>query len=126
MISAWSVGWKAKSRGIIEIAASLRIGLDAILYLDDNASELAEVTAALPKVSLLHAADPVETARALTFYPGLNGYETGEADRLRALIWPWRRRARAVHIHTSNLYTSSSAFQWIRFTSMRAYTTFPS
>jgi HAD superfamily phosphatase (TIGR01681 family) len=84
MISAWSVGWGAKSQGILDIAASLRIGLDAFLYLDDNAGELAEVAAALPEVSLFHAADPVETARALELYPGLNGYGTGEADRLRA------------------------------------------
>jgi FkbH-like protein len=84
VISAWSVGWGAKSQGIHEIAARLRIGSDSILYLDDNAGELAEIASAAPEVSLLHAADPVETARALRLYPGLNGYETGAADRLRA------------------------------------------
>ena len=84
MISAWSAGWGAKSRGIRDIAASLRIGLDSILYLDDNAGELAEVASAAPEVSLLHAADPQETTRALKLYPGLNGYEAGAADRLRA------------------------------------------
>ena len=89
MISAWSVGWGAKSRGIRDIAARLRIGLDSILYLDDNAGELAEVASATPGVNLLHAADPQQTTRALKLYPGLNGYETGEADRLRAVDLAW-------------------------------------
>lgn len=93
MVSAWSVGWGAKSRGIRDIAASLHIGRDSILFVDDNPGELAEVASATPEVRVLHAADPVETTRALQLYPGLNGYETGEADRLRAadLAWAGRR-----------------------------------
>jgi FkbH-like protein len=83
-ISAWSVGWLPKSRAIREVADKLRIGLDAILFLDDNAGELAEVASELPELSLLHAADALETTRALKLYPGLNGYAIGAEDRLRA------------------------------------------
>jgi len=104
MVSAWSVGWGAKSQGIRDIAVSLRIGLDSILYLDENAGELAEVASAIPEVSLLHAADPAETTRALRLFPGLNGYETGAADRLRALdLAAARQRTGSSHEYVQSL-----------------------
>jgi FkbH-like protein len=84
-ISAWSIGWGAKSAGIRDIAGKLRIGLDAILFLDDNSGELAEVASEIPELSLLHASGPIETTCALRLYPGLNGYEVGAVDRLRAV-----------------------------------------
>lgn len=65
-------GTKCQSLG--EIAARLRIGLESILYLSDDAEELEEVASEFPEVSLLRAADPAETVRALKLYPGLNGY----------------------------------------------------
>jgi FkbH-like protein len=43
--------WRPKSEQLTEIAQTLGIGLDAIVFADDNPAECAEVTAALPEVS---------------------------------------------------------------------------
>ena len=42
--------WRPKSEQVAEIAQTLGIGLDAILFADDNPAECAEVAAALPEV----------------------------------------------------------------------------
>ncbi len=43
--------WRRKPEQIAEIADTLGLGLDAIVFADDNPAECAEVTAALPEVS---------------------------------------------------------------------------
>ena len=58
--SAWRLGWKSKSESIVELATELNVGVDAMLLIDDNAAELAEVRAMLPCLAtLLMPADPV-------------------------------------------------------------------
>lgn len=82
--SAVRVGWRRKSESVREIARALHIGTDAILFLDDNAGELAEVAAELPGIRTLDAARPDEVERALLLYPGLSGWRLTEADAVRA------------------------------------------
>ena len=79
-----AIGWGAKSAGLAEIAAALNIGADAILLLDDNLGEIAEVAVVHPSTSCLHAADPELTLRAIHWMPGLMRLSVGETDRLRA------------------------------------------
>lgn len=84
-ISAWGVSWGAKSEAIAAIAAQLRIGVDAVLFVDDNPGELAAVSAALPTVKTLHAApEGALTARALGLAPGLFAWRVSREDQLRA------------------------------------------
>ena len=45
--------WRPKSQQLAEIAASLGLGLDAIVFADDNPAECAEVAAALPEVTTI-------------------------------------------------------------------------
>jgi FkbH-like protein len=83
--SAAAISWQAKAGGIRQVANKLRIGLDAILFVDDNPGELAAVAAELPTVSTLHAAtDATLTHRALEFYPGLWAWERTPTDAIRA------------------------------------------
>ena len=46
------INWTRKSENIRDIASELNIGLDAILFVDDNPVERAEVAAALPQVQV--------------------------------------------------------------------------
>ena len=46
-------GYGAKSGHILELAESLNLGLDSIVFVDDNPVELAEVSATLPRVTCL-------------------------------------------------------------------------
>jgi len=83
--SAVEVSWGSKAVALARAADKLRIGLDAVLFLDDNPGELATVATAHPQVSLLHAADPDQTQRGLRWFPGLARWTDGDADRLRNL-----------------------------------------
>ncbi len=84
-IAAWSVSWGSKAEGMQAIAQTLRIGLDAILFVDDNPGELAAVVAACPGIRVLHAKpDPAETLRALELYPGLFSWGRDDAGAVRA------------------------------------------
>ncbi len=82
--SAVSASWGPKSAGLRAAAAEMRIALEAVLFIDDNPGELAEAAAHNPGLHTLHASSPLNTVRALKLYPGLNGYTSGDADRLRA------------------------------------------
>lgn len=82
--SALEVSWGDKAAALMRLAERLRIGGDAILFLDDNLGELVEIESRLPAVRTVHAmADAELTARALNYYPGLWRWRTTAADRQR-------------------------------------------
>ena len=84
-VSARSVSWGSKAEGMAEIAKTLRIGFDSILFVDDNPGELAAVATGCPGIHLLHAKpDPRETCRALNHYPGLFSFGLDATDSLRS------------------------------------------
>lgn len=58
-MAATAIGWRPKYEGLEEIARTLDIGLDSLVFLDDNPAEIAAVRAHLPQVqSVLLPADP--------------------------------------------------------------------
>ena len=59
-ISAWQVHWNSKVDSIKAIAEELNIGTDALVFIDDNPKEIAEVQERLPEVTCLLV--PEETA----------------------------------------------------------------
>ncbi|CAA9510071.1 MAG: HAD-superfamily phosphatase, subfamily IIIC [uncultured Sphingomonas sp.] len=84
-VAATEVSWAPKAEAVRRIAASLRIGTDAILFVDDNPGELASVAAAVPDVHTLYAGPTGEdSVAALEWYPRLFRWRENEADALRA------------------------------------------
>jgi FkbH-like protein len=83
-LSATAIGWQPKSESLREIADKLRIGTDALLFVDDNPGELLDTMHQLPELHCL-AADPAgeDTARALALYPGLFSFGGAAADAVR-------------------------------------------
>lgn len=70
--SAIEVSWGRKANALQRVASTLRVGLDAVLFVDDNPGELLAVSAELPQVhGLLADAPAMNTGRAIFFYPGL-------------------------------------------------------
>ncbi|HSI06600.1 MAG: HAD-IIIC family phosphatase [Myxococcota bacterium] len=49
-IAAWRINWQDKAANIAELASELNLGLDAVVFIDDNPVERARVRDALPKV----------------------------------------------------------------------------
>ncbi len=84
--SATEVSWGDKAQALQRIAAQLRIAPDALLFVDDNAGELAHVQAALPALPTVHAqADATLTQRAIEHMPGLWRWKAGRDDARRVL-----------------------------------------
>lgn len=81
--SAVQIGWGAKSAALHQIAADLHIGVDAILFVDDNPGELAQVGAVIPELPLLHASDPEAVLRGLDLVPNLVAVTQTATDQVR-------------------------------------------
>lgn len=83
--SCVEVSWGAKGEALQRIAAHFNIGLDALLFIDDNPGELYQAVAHCPQVKILHAqAEAEATCRALEDYPGLWRWQRSREDALRA------------------------------------------
>jgi FkbH-like protein len=82
-VDALSVSTGAKSEGLAEIAAQLRVAPQHLLVVDDNAGELAQLLSRFPALHTLHASTPRATADALALAPGLFRFRESEADLLR-------------------------------------------
>jgi len=49
-ISAWKINWDDKAQNISAVAEELNLGLDSVVFLDDNPAERGRIRAALPSV----------------------------------------------------------------------------
>ena len=64
--AALRINWNDKAQNLLEVAEELNVGIDALAFLDDNASEREQVRAALPEVTVIDLPNnPLEYAVAL-------------------------------------------------------------
>jgi FkbH-like protein len=83
-VAASQISWAPKGESLRRIAKELRIGTDAILFVDDNPGELASVASAVPDVHTLYAGPTGgHTFAGLTWYPRLFRWRADETDSLR-------------------------------------------
>ncbi len=67
---AYRSNWSEKSENIRDLAATLNLGLDSFVFLDDNPFEIEEVRARLPGVEC-HLFDRTRPEQALTLLDGI-------------------------------------------------------
>lgn len=85
---ALEAGWGAKSESLRALARRLKLGLDAILFLDDSALECAEVRAALPEVLALQVSvEEAALARFVEHCWALDAIAVTEEDRKRSDLY---------------------------------------
>ncbi|HEV8485579.1 MAG TPA: HAD-IIIC family phosphatase, partial [Blastocatellia bacterium] len=48
--AGWRINWRDKAENIFELASELNLGLQSVVFIDDNAAERARVSEALPEV----------------------------------------------------------------------------
>ncbi|WP_160611550.1 HAD-IIIC family phosphatase, partial [Tsuneonella aeria] len=94
------ISWAPKSEGLAAIAASLNIGTDSLLFVDDNPFERAEVAAALPMVEVL----PHSDLHDLADHPRLRGSVTEESRNRREMY-----RAASARTHAGAAYADYRA-----------------
>jgi len=86
-ISCFEIGWEPKDQSLIRIAERLNIGLDALVFFDDNPAERQLVRASLPAVTVIEVPpDPSLYVQALD---GENLFDTlslTEEDQLRTAL----------------------------------------
>jgi FkbH-like protein len=65
------INWEAKSKNIADAASALELGLDSVLFIDDNPVERDEVSRALPRIRVL-GSDMSSVRKALLTDPALD------------------------------------------------------
>lgn len=77
--------WDDKPTSMGKIVEKLNIGIDSVLFVDDNMGEIAQMLAKYPKVKVLHALDDANlTTNMLSYYPGLLKFGVKMEDSLRS------------------------------------------
>lgn len=101
---AHRINWRPKHENIREIAAELNLGLESLLFIDDNPLEREQMRLNTPEVRILELpADPTSFVEALTGSPWLDVAMITEEDRKRVPGYQNRRiveqkRAAAVNL----------------------------
>ena len=99
--SAIRVNWAPKSGNLIEVAEELNLGLESIVFIDDNPFELEEVRTALPMVEAwrFEARNADAALGLLASIPGLRAWSATAEDLAKAEQYAQERQrseARAV------------------------------
>ena len=74
--------WEGKTQSLESIAKSFNIGLDSLLFIDDNIAELESTRHT--KVKQIHATSPAHTLFALYLYPQMTRLVENKEDSLRS------------------------------------------
>jgi FkbH-like protein len=102
--AAFVADWRPKSEQLTEIATTLGLGLDAIVFVDDNPAECAEVAAALPEVTTICLdGPPSERVRMIASCVRfeLSSLSRDDLDRQRS--YAARTEAAALRARTASL-----------------------
>ncbi len=78
------INWNSKAENIIAMAKEMNIGLDSILFIDDNIAEIESVKAAIPEIKTLLFETEDLTLRKLDLYPGFLKTGVTNEDVLRS------------------------------------------
>jgi FkbH-like protein len=102
--SVFVADWRRKPEQITEIADTLGIGLDAIVFADDNPAECAEVAAALPDVwTVCLDVPPSERVRTLAATPRFEISSLSREDEQRQRSYAARANAEELWSSVANL-----------------------
>jgi FkbH-like protein len=100
----WEVHWGPKPESIQRIASRLNIGLDSIVFLDDNPDEIALVSMALPQVRAYQM--PGRPEQFAPFLAGLEDFDQlrlSEEDRRRPELYELRKKQAAMAAAATDL-----------------------
>lgn len=86
--STHRINWDPKSQNIRSMAEELNLPLDAFMFVDDSAMEIAEVSSSLPEVTCVHLPeDPALFARTLAESVSLPPTTLTQEDRTRTDLY---------------------------------------
>jgi FkbH-like protein len=95
--SAMQIHWKSKVESLRAIAEELNVGLDSLVFLDDNPAERQTVRLELPQVTVVELpADPMAYAQAVRDCPLFERLSWSEEDRNRGAYYAEQRERKAL------------------------------
>jgi FkbH-like protein len=112
---AIEIGWDPKGTTLARLAKTLNLGIDSLVFFDDNPAEREQVRQALPEVEVVDVPeDPAEYVRALQ--AGLYFETTGlnDADRERSAQYAVERKRQALE------QSAGSMEEYLRSLEMKA------
>lgn len=112
--AGWRINWNDKAENIVDLVDELRLGLDSVVFIDDNPAEQGRVRGALPAIMVPDwPTDPAMYRGALE---GLRCFDLpalSAEDRVRTALYATERDRR-----TSRAVVSSPE-EWLRTLSVR-------
>lgn len=98
------IHWEPKSASLERIAARLNIGLEHMVFVDDNPTECAQVRRALPMVTVIQLpARPEDYVRALLQDGWFDAVSTTAEDARRGALYQQRAQAEEMRATAGNL-----------------------
>jgi FkbH-like protein len=87
-LAAWRINWDDKAMNIIELASELNLGLQSVVFIDDNPVERARVREALPEVLVPEwPEDPTSYASTLLRLACFDAAQITDEDRGRTQMY---------------------------------------
>jgi HAD superfamily phosphatase (TIGR01681 family) len=116
-IAVFIANWKPKEENLRAIAAAMNIGLDAMVFVDDNPAERSRVRQNLPEVEVVDMpADPAQYVAAVSRLGCLKRSpspgRTGSAPHRFGKTWSARRSNPVPAAWTITWRSSTSRFSW--------------
>lgn len=104
-LAAWRINWQDKATNITEIAQELNVGLDSIVFLDDNITERESVQLMLPEVEVPDLPKaPEDYCRFLVDLPHFETFSITSEDEHRAEMYAQERERREESKKFNNYY----------------------
>lgn len=101
---AKQINWQPKSQSILEIASTLNIGLEHMVFIDDNPVECEQVAMALPKVEVIHFPKAAELFNNSLFEEGyFDALSQSQEDKKRTDFYLQRTKAESLRTATTNI-----------------------
>ena len=96
-LAAWRISWEDKAASIAALAEELNLGLDAMVFVDDNPVECARVRQALPGVRVLPVPENLWELPDLLHREGrFDSLSRGEEDRARTELYRGEAQRKSV------------------------------
>ena len=115
---AMKINWNEKASSIKEIAEELNIGLDSLVFVDDNEFEINMVTKMLPEVStLLLPKEPSAYRRALEEWGFFDSIVFSEEDKKRSQMYKAEAKRREAKEH----FKATDIEEYLKYLEMKIF-----
>lgn len=82
--TCFKINWNSKAQNIVAMAKEMNIGLDSILFIDDNIAEIESVKIEIPEIKTILFESEELTLQALNLYPGFLKTNVTQEDIVRS------------------------------------------